>query len=337
MGSDEVGGNGMNGWQVSREALLQMLEILEQVPARLGITSSQFYRVQKLPNGKTRWTLAADATGILDLAGTGEWPIPGSFFYLNRQVFAPFVQVAKELKNKSPFEFTLSGKSIIVRHGRRKAVFHSQPIVEGYAEKLSGNSLNRVELSDHAKGLIYCARDCASGDSLTPELNCVYVNPGKNTINVYASNQKVQYRARSKTTEQFKEAVPLPLFLVTLLGSRHLNAIEWKKGLVVLRFPGGEIWQPVSSKAEQFPRASISQHIISGSTKPVLFRVESRRIALALQRLGLYLQAIRREDWVLQLRGKKGSQELELPTHPAEFQEEFDKYTVVFVQKNNYK
>lgn len=307
----------MNGWQVSRETLLQTLEILEQVPARLGITSSEFYRVNKLENGKTRWTIAADATGTLDVAGTGVWPIPGSYFFLNRKVFTPFVQVAKELKNKSPFEFTLNGKSVIVRHGRRKAVFHSQPTVEGYADKLSGNSLNRIELSDHAKGLVYCARDCASGDSLTPELNCVYVSPGKSTINVYASNQKIQYRAHSKTTEQFKEAIPLPLFLVTLLGSRYLKAIEWKKGLVVLRFPGGEIWQPVSVKATEFPRASIAEHIISGSKQPVLFRVESRRIALALQRLGLYLQAIRREDWVLQLRGKKGSQELELHTEIA--------------------
>jgi len=294
-----------------------MLEILEQVPARLGITSSEFYRVNKLENGKTRWTLAADATGTLDVGGTGIWPIPGSYFFLNRKVFTPFVQVARELKHKLPFEFTLNGKSIIVRHGRRKAVFHSQPMVEGYAEKISGNSLNRVELSDHAKGLIYCARDCASGDSLTPELNCVYVNPTKGSISVMARNQKIQYRARSRTGEQFAEAVPLPLFLVTLLGSRYMKAIEWKKGLVVLRFPGGEIWQPVSAKATQFPHESIAMHIGEGSRKPVLFRVESRKLALALQRLGLYLQAIRREDWLLTLKGKKGETDIKLGSELA--------------------
>jgi len=308
----------MNGWQVSRERLLQTLEILEQVPARLGITSSEFYRVQRLDNGKTRWTLAADATGILDVGGTGEWPVSkAGYFYLNRKVFTPFVQVAKELKNKSPFEFTLNGKSMIVKHGRRKAVFHTQPAVEGYSEKLSGNSLNHVELSDHAKGLIYCARDCASGDSLTPELNCVYVNPGKGTINVLARNQKVQYRASSKIGEQLAEAVPLPLFLVTLLGSRYMKSIEWKKGLVLLRFPGGEIWQPVSAKASKFPHESIAFHIAEGARKPVLFRVESRRLALALQRLGLYLQAIRREDWTLRLRGRKGTSDIMLSSEIA--------------------
>lgn len=306
----------MNGWQVSRETLLRTLEILEQVPARSGITSSEFYQVEKLGKASTRWTLASDATGSLDIAGIGEWPKAGAF-YLNRKTFTPFAQVAREIKNKKPFVFKLSGKALIVRHGRRKAVFNTQPTVDGYPEKLSSNSLNRVELSDHAKGLIYCARDCASIDQLTPELSCVYVHPGKSAINVFATNQKVLYRAHSKTATEFKEAVPFPLFLVTLLGSRYLKAVEWKKGLVVLQFPGGEIWQPVSAKAMHFPFESISSHIALGSRKSVLFRVESRRLALALQRLGLYLQAVKREDWLLQLRGKQGEQELQLSTEIA--------------------
>jgi len=307
----------MNGWQVSRETLLRTLEILEQVPARLGITSSEFYRVERISNRVTRWTLASDATGSLDVAGTGEWPKPAGAFFLNRKTFTPFVQVAKEIKNKAPFVFKLNGKALIVRHGRRKAVFNSQPTVDGYPEKLSSNSLNRVELSDHAKGLIYCARDCASGDQLTPELHCVYVQPRKNSIHVFARNQRVQYRASFKTTIDVPEAFPFPLFLVTLLESKYLKAIEWKKGLLVLQFPGGEIWQPVSSKAINFPYDSVAMHMAEGSRKTVLFRVESRRLALALQRLGLYLQAVKREDWLLHLRGKKGETDVQLSAEIA--------------------
>lgn len=301
-------------WKVRREVLLDAVEVLELVPARLGVPSSEFFRIGNLGNGKTQWTVASDATGVQRIIGEGIWPVSSHPFYVNRKIFTPFVQAAHEIKNKNSFEFKLMGKSLVIRHGKRKAIFSTQPGIDGYGGMVSGNSMNRLELSEAARGLVYCARECASGDQLKPELHCVYLHPVEGLVDILASNQKIMFRARAKTGLNIKESVPMPLFLVTVLGARQLKAVEWKKGLVLLRFPYGEIWQSISSKALSFPRKGIVGHISTGAKKPVLFRVSTRRIATALERLGAYLQAVRKQDWVLELSAKKGDTELLLKT-----------------------
>jgi hypothetical protein len=248
----------------------------------------------------------------VDLIGTGDWPKPAGYFYLNRQIFTPYVQAAKEIKNKSPFEFYLSGKMLVVRHGRRrKAKFSTQPTIDGYGQALEAKSLMALTVSDHAKRLINCARNCASIDQLKPESHCVFIHSRNGTTNIMSRNKKVLFRAHTKGDGEQK-VIPMPLFLATLLGARQLKEVEWNKGVVVLRFPGGAIWQPVAAKAHEFPRDAILARMKEGEAKPVLFRIETRRLATALQRLGLYLQAMKREDWVLELRGKKGAEEVEL-------------------------
>lgn len=302
----------MSEWQISRENLLSVLEVLELLPEKIGVPSSQFFRVQGIGNGKTRWMLVSDATSEQTMTGTGEWPVPQKgYWFLNRKTFTPFVQAAKEIKNKAPFQFKLFGKTLVVRHGRRRAMFVTQPAVEGYGGSLNGASW-KMAMSDHVRGLVHCARDCASPDALVPEKNCVYVAPGKQGGEILATNQKVLFRAKSKI--QLADPVPLPLFLVTLLGSKSLQAIEWQDGVVVLRFPTGRIWQSVSAKAKKFPREQLIGHIMTGAKKPLLFRVSTRKLALALQRLGLYMQAANRQDWVLEIKAEKGSQEIGLET-----------------------
>lgn len=298
-------------WVIDSEELIKRLSILELVTAKLGVPSSEFYKIDNLGNGKTRWSISSEATGVIKIQGEGEWPHPKSF-HLDRRMMVPFVMVAKNLRKKAPFAFQFQGKQLIVTQGRRRAEFLATSVVEGYSGSSAGVLVDKLGISEFTRNLIYCARNCATPDSLKPEMNCVYVEPTKEGLDILATNETIMYRARSKAA-QIKEAVPFPLFLVTLLNSDGLKAIEWKKNLVALRYQQGEIWQSVSAKARrEFPKEEIERFIREGAKKKLLFRVASRKLTLMVQRLALYLAAVRRADWVLQVKGFKGKNKIRL-------------------------
>lgn len=303
-------------WTIDVENLIQRLEILEKVPARLGVPSSEFYKIENLGNGKTRWSISSEATGLVIIQGKGEWPHPKSF-HLDRRMMVPFVLAAKEIGRKAPFKFQLQGKQLLVWQGRRRAEFSATSQVEGYAGRSAGTLNDRMAVTEHVKSLIHCARNCASSDSLNPEMNCVYIQPTKRGVDILATNETIMYRARAKT-QVVKEAVPFPTFLVTLLGSDDLKAIEWKRKLVALRYSGAEIWQSVSAKALRgFPKEMVEKYIAEGAKQPPAFVVASRKFSRVVGRLALYLQAVRRADWVLTVKGWKGKDRILLESQIA--------------------
>ena len=148
-------------------------------------------------------------------------------------------------------------------------------------------------------------------------MNCVYVHPTKTGVDILATNETIMYRARAKV-RVVQEPVPFPIFLVSLLGSGGLKAIEWRKDLVALKYGSGEIWQSVSAKAQKlFPKSSIEQYIAEGSRRPLLFRVSSRKFARIVSRMALYVSAVRRADWVLSVKGFKGKNRILLESRIA--------------------
>lgn len=315
-GTDE-----MKTWSVRRENLLAAIRVLDLVPTRLGIPSSEFIRVEGR-QGRLQCVISGEITGSVELRGDGEWPLK-RVFYLDRRVFLPFVYAAKEIKNKAPFVFKLSGgsgvgKQLEVIHGRRKARFSTQSEIAGYGfPPKGGKEIGQLQLAGHVRGLIYCARECSTADPVTPELNCVYVSPNGRGTDIFATNQKIVYQAHSSAGVGSPIPVPFPLFLVSLLGSEELKAVHWREKYVSIEFKGGgEIWQAVSAKARTgFPVKDIKKYAKLSKDEPVLFMVQSRRMSKVLIRLCNYLQAVRRQDWLLNIRGQKDGNEVVLESN----------------------
>lgn len=301
----------MKKWTIDKKQLIQACEVLSLVPTRPGLPSSEYFQLESRKSGVVQVTVASEVTATVDLKGTGEWPFQKAF-YLDRRVFLPFVFAAKDLHSEAPFEFSRKEKQLILHQGtKRKAGFDGSAPIPGYGFPPSGVLKSRINLGNHVRGLIYCARECAGADPVTPQLHCVYVQPNGTGVDVLATNQKIVYSAKAKTVVKNKEPIPFPLFLVPLLGSNQLTEIHWREKYVALTFPNGMIWQPVSAKARKdFPAKEITKHMAKLSDTQLLFVSDVKQISRLVGRMVSYLSAVRRQDWALDIIGSKGSKKL---------------------------
>lgn len=298
-------------WTVSKEALFHAIDLLELVPTRPGIPASEYIKAERGKLGFVNFQIASEISGFIPLKGDGEWP--AKLWYIDRRLFIPFVLAGKALKTKSDFEFTLDTELLVIKHGSRKASFTKSPDVPGYGELPTGSG-SAISLSPESLGLIACAREFASGDPTTPELNCVFIEPStsKGDLRIYAATKRIIYAARSGEKVKMPSSLPMPPFLVSLLTNEHLKKLYWTKKEIVLEFDTGRVWQATSVKAGRFPVAAVQKWMTEGKTYPEAFHVDSKLFAAAVSRLGTYLTAVRREDWVLIIRGTKGSNKLSL-------------------------
>lgn len=304
-------------WEIRREDLIKGLEVLALVPEKLGIPASEFFWVRGEGN-KVTMSVASYISGEIELKGIGKWPFKKDF-YLDRRVFVPFVNAAREIKNKNTFQFEADGKDLKLKHGSRKASFISQTEVSGYGNlaKVMKEKKSTFPASSALKELLLCGKNCAVSDSVVPELNCVYVakSNGALAVEAYAASDKVFYLGTGKIEGKMSKSVPFPLFLINLLNVDGIEEISWFGKYIVVRFERGMIWQPISEEAlTSFPLKRIQKHSKSTDALPKSFIVSSRRFSTAMLRLGFYLQAVRRKDWVVKLSGKKGNSTLSITT-----------------------
>ena len=301
-------------WIIGKSAMLQAIKVMDLVPARPGILSSEFYRLSATKKkGEVQFAVASEIKGEFTVTGEGRWPFEKSF-YLDRRVFTPFVLSAGDIKSDAAFHFKSLGKSLSIRHGKRRAQFTGQPPLKGYGfetDEATQKVKARLVLTDRTRYLMRCALNCAGNDQSTPQLNCVFVLPKGSQLQVYAYNKVVQFRAISKDRITPELAIPFPLFLVSLLDNELLTEVQWKGTYVCLIFKQGMIWQPVSIPAKKkFPASTIDHFLEKGNELPITFEAPTRRLAAVVARLSMYLAAVRRQDWLLTLSGQQGTTEI---------------------------
>lgn len=292
-------------WSANKETLLSVLEIVNLVPSRPGISASEFIRVT--PNKETlTFELTSEVCAKVTVKGNGEWPFKGRFF-IDRRLLIPFLSVAKDIKSDAPFEFFKEDEGYLgVRHGRRKASFEKMADIQsGYGE-LPDIKGAEVKLSDDIKRFLECAATCASPDPATPELNCVYIHAGEKRSTVLSYNQIVMFCGSTSAKDRPTQSVAFPLFLIPFLSSEHLKRVTWSKKDVILHFDCGTIWQTVPLKAaKEFPCKQLID--IAKEKSPEVFVLECKSFSTMVSRLVLYLGAVRRQDWLLEItnRSKK--------------------------------
>lgn len=305
-------------WQVKRSDILPQLDILAMVPPKIGIPASEYFWVRG-KGSKVLMSASSYVSGEISLRGKGDWPLDEAF-YLDRRLFVPFIQAARELKDKHTFQFEKKGKQLVLRHGSRKVVFDSQLPVKGYgnASKIIKKTENTIPVSSDLKDMLLCGKNCAVSDSIVPYLNTVFLQKSTSGINVrlYAASDKVLYMGKGKLTEgKITASIPFPLYLINLLEADGLKKIICAGKYVVLQFEHGVVWQSVSQEAiKHFPINKIRSHAKVGDTKKVTFIASSRRFSRLMIRLGYYLQSVRRKDWVVSIKGKKGKKEIDVDT-----------------------
>jgi hypothetical protein len=304
-------------WEISRDRLLRRLKILDLVPEKVGLSSSEFYKIRG-KGEKIVISVASYIMGEVTITGKGKWPTKRSF-YIDRRVFTPFVNASLAIKNKNTFQFEIKGDMLIVRHGERKAKLASQQDVRGYGnlKKVLKEKESEVPMSDNLRTLLLCGQNCAVSDSIDPHLNCVYINKGKMAIEAFASSDKIYYMGMGDSKqEKVKASIPFPLLLIKLLTEETLEKISWRGNYIVLKFDKGIIWQPISVEASKnFPLQKIQKYEQRASKMPIIFTTSSRRLSKLMVRLGYYLQAVRRKDWIVSMAGKKGKKIISVSTN----------------------
>jgi hypothetical protein len=300
-------------WEIRRSKLIAGLDLLNLIPEKVGLSSSEFVHIYG--HGETiTLSVASYIMGEITLTGKGKWK--GDYF-IDRRVLLPFVYASKELKNKNTFQFEAKKYQLIVKHGSRKAVLDSQKDVSGYGNlrKVLKEEESEIPINDDLKELLTCGANCAVSDAIVPHLNCVYVAKGS-VVETFAASDKVFYLGLGDSKGKVKSSIPFPLFLINLLKEPTLQKISWRGKYIVLKFEKGIIWQSISQEAlKKFPLKDIRLHAKRANVLPVSLVVSGRRFSKLMLRLGYYLQAVRRRDWVVRIKGSKGSTTLYISTN----------------------
>jgi hypothetical protein len=289
-------------WSISKENLLPVLDILDLVPSRPGVSASEFIRATVKKSVLTM-ELTSEICGKVSVKGSGEWPFGDKPFYFDRRLLMPFLQVAKKIKSDAVFEFSKDKEGhLCIQNGRRRAQFEIVPEVKTGYGQLDDSKTKEVKLGPELKSLMSAAVLCASPDPATPELNCVFVDVGEKATAVLSYNQIVMFCGTSKEKERPSESVAFPLFLIPYLSHSKLKTVKWSKKEVILYFDCGAIWQTTSAIAsKKFPVNELIELIRKGTSLPKVFKVESSKFSTIVNRLVIYLGPVRRQDWVLDI------------------------------------
>jgi len=302
-------------WAVRREPLLEAVRILNMVGSASGIPSSDFFLLEPSKSGVKLTVSATAVAEAFVLGGEQEW-VTKRPFYVARGTFTPFVNVATEIKNKKPFEFSLKQKSLHVEHGpSRYEDFLPQPTIMGYGSLPAFKKKpSQLTFSPELVELMQCAATCAAAEMQSPVLSCLYLVPTSNGVKVYATNLKVTFVGWLRTNiGEVTEPIPFPMSMVGVVGQKGLMNLKWADKCVVARFPTGRIWQTLSEEAAtEFPVQEIRDAIKVGTDELNVFTVSAFRFAKLVARLTRYLESVRKEDWVVSVSSKKNAPGLQV-------------------------
>ena len=297
----------MSEWIVEREVLLDAIEVLGLVPSRPGIVTSEYILV-KPGKSSIRLVLASEVYGFVDIKGSGKWPFPKNI-YIDKRLFDPFVNAARNINSKSNFVFKKTGSNeITITNGTRRAKLTTAEPKQGYIE-IDKSKHNEIKISSQTNKMLLAAKECAEQETAKPEISCVYVNKDQ----IYATTGELHFRAKSHKFK-LKKAIPFPTFIINLVANDKLKSIGTTSIEVILNFVNGKVWQtiPVAAK-KKFPQKQIDKWFAQQTKESKLaFVTKAEKFGTIVSRLVSYLNSVRRLDWVLTLKGRKGENKLDL-------------------------
>lgn len=287
----------MNKTTIESELLAAAVSIIDLVPSRAGIPSSEFIRLVG-SNGTLQLSLSADVYGTV----TMDLPTKTKFTaFVDRGSFVPFVMAARESGSKAGFLLSVGDKGqLVIRCGRRRGLFNKLNNVGGYNEvaKINGT---KIVLSAEQKKSIALAAQYATPDPTVAHLNCIYLQKDGHVL---ASNERSAIRLATKPVGS---SMPLPLGILRTIEHELVKTIVIGSTVAKIGFGSGFICQTVNQKsAANFPHKSINAAMVAATAYPRRFRIPAKKLLDAITRMNSYSATVVKRDPVIKIIGVKG-------------------------------
>lgn len=297
----------MSKWTIAKEALEGALAIVNNVPPRNGIKASEFIKISREEKDAASFSLTSDVMAKAVVRTGDLFPWKKNLF-LDRRLFSPFVDMGKE--SRSPlYTFILkSNGSILVKHGGRKAIYEKPSEVTGYENLPNIDDIKTSALDKEWIDLVDAAKQCATDDPVSPQFNCVFLNPTKNGLEIYSGNGRVVFQGKASKTKSLKTPIAFPLLLVEALLLENAQKLLWTRKFAMISFPKGKIWQAVKIAAQKnFPLDDARSMVRAAKKDPVVMILPASTMSRVANRIASYVAALSRESLVLSIVLEKGS------------------------------
>lgn len=299
---------------IPKKALEDGMKLLEAVPTRNGITSSEYIKTVMKDNKHLIMSLASELSGdaVLPFASKKHYE---STLYLDRRMLRPFVAAGVDLTTSDLYEFFITGNGVIVKNGARTANLESNNSASGYEKMPDFSKGFSIELQEDWTSITNCATLCACTDPIAPALNCVHVSPEDGKVYIRASDTLLVFQGVIPAASfPCEEAIALPLELVDRINLFSTGLCHYSPKWAMLQFPVGNIWQSVKSECRKsFPVDSIrdiAKNIVKEGT--VVSVLGTQSLVEASSRINDYMQSAIRDNPVLVLTIKAGSKKARL-------------------------
>lgn len=299
---------------VPKKALEDAMKLLDSVPTRNGITSSEFIKTDLKDNKHLRMSLCSELSGEAVLPISKQKGFD-TILYLDRRMLKPFVSAGTDLSASEIYEFTVKENLIIVKNGSRYAHLENNTSASGYEKQPSLKDSISIELQEEWTSITNCATLCASADPSAPQYNCVYMKPSNGKVYIRASDTKLIFQGTIlEGAFPCKEPVALPLELVDRLGLFSTGLCHYSSRWALLQFPIGNIWQAVKTECRKnFPNDAISKVVTTilkeGTVVSIL---GTQSLTESADRLAGYLQSAMKDNPALVLTIKAGFKKAKL-------------------------
>lgn len=285
--------------KVSAKDLIEVVRLVGNVPARSGILSSEFLRIESTGQ-QLQISLAAEMFSVGYIKAT----VPdaaGFEFYAERKMLVAFILAARNPKDTDTFDFQHQPEDRIlqVRYKRRRARLRGVDAITGY-QRLPHLKTRQIALSSDQLGVLKTVRGYAPDDPTLEGLNCVYLRKG---VGMLATDRVSAMLARDQS---ISITVPIPVMLPDVMDSSGVTGVCTHEDGTVVKFDRGYVYQGLNKKcATDFPADQVIKLFVEAAKLRPTLELSGTTFGLMIDRVASYVSAGKDEtlvEWV----GKSG-------------------------------
>lgn len=297
--------------KVSGKKLKRTCDLLGLVPSTPGVPSSMFVSFASTEKGLVL-KLSSDVSVSTSVAGLDlKVTTP---FAVDRRVLFPFI------REEGEYDVDFKDGQLLLKQGRRKAELRTVKIDWSYGEWESQKT-HSLKITSDLMDAIRCAKFCASDDPILPELNCVWIEFGKQSF-TFASNDLIMCCNRGKAVETDSVGVAFPLALIDVLVAEDISEVMIGKGVVGGRIDGTRLWAQAPQKAwKQFPVNRLKKLIVDSRSTKGAFQTDMKSLVSMCAMFTGYLSNLPRQEWGLNVEVGEDSVNVEAKTSVAKFED----------------
>lgn len=310
-------------WTIPKEVLEGACRIIGNVPPRNGIKASEYIKISRHGKDGASFSLSSDILSKAVVRTGDRFPFKDDLF-LDRRLFIPFVDGGKESKSTGYVFTQKAGGILTIKHGSRTGIYEKLKPVSGYEDLPNMEGARSASLDKKWVSIVDAARDCATDDPITPNLNCVFLHPTKKNLEVFSSNGRVIFQGKAPREKSIRHAIAFPLMLIDSLRLDNANKLLWTNKIALIDFPKGKIWQGVKIQARKnFPVADVQKRMKAAAADEIILSVNSSTLSNIANRIAAYVAALSRDALIFRVIITKGSRKviIESGAESSKFQE----------------